>query len=202
MGASDARRSHPTNALCAYGHNAYAPQWSVSTMGLITLLLGGARSGKSKFAIELARDKGKVAFIATATRIDEEMERRIEMHRRHRPKEWLTVEEALNVAKWVDEHGDEFDVVIVDCVALWVTNCLSSGMDDKSILDAVKRLLDVCKQRKCNAIVVSNEVGMGIVPTTPIGRRFRDLLGEANQRLAAAADCVYWLCAGIPVRLK
>lgn len=171
-------------------------------MGLITLLIGGARSGKSKFAVELATGNGKVAFIATATRTDEEMERRIEMHRRHRPKEWLTVEEALNVAKWIDEHGDEFDVVIIDCVALWLTNCLASGMDDEAVLDAVEGLLKACKQRRCDVIVVSNEVGMGIVPTTPIGRRFRDLLGEANQRLAAGADCVYWLCAGIPVRLK
>ena len=181
----------------------FVPQCGgMSIVGLITLLLGGARSGKSKFAVELARGNGKVAFIATATCTDDEMEKRIEAHRRSRPREWLTVEEALNVSEWIDEHGDEFDVVIIDCITLWLSNCLAFGMSDEAILDAVEKLLNACKGRKCNAIIVSNEVGMGVVPMTHIGRRFRDLLGEANQKLASCADCVYWLCAGIPVRLK
>ncbi|MCS7252932.1 MAG: bifunctional adenosylcobinamide kinase/adenosylcobinamide-phosphate guanylyltransferase [Armatimonadota bacterium] len=174
----------------------------MSILGLITLLLGGARSGKSRFAVELAKGNARVAFIATAARTDDEMERRIEMHRRSRPKEWLTIEEPICVSEWIDEHGDEFEVVVIDCITLWLTNLIAAEADDDAILCAVERLLKACKERRCNTIIVSNEVGMGIVPATPIGRRFRDLLGEANQKLASGADCVYWLCAGIPICLK
>lgn len=171
-------------------------------MGTITLLIGGARSGKSKFAIELAKDNGKVAFIATALCLDDEMKERIELHRRSRPKDWVTVEEPFHIVSWMKEHGDEFDAVVIDCITLWLNNCLTSGMDDRAVIEAVEELLRACKEKSCNAIIVSNEVGMGIVPTSSLGRRFRDLLGEVNQRLAFYSDSVYWLCAGIPVRIK
>jgi adenosylcobinamide kinase/adenosylcobinamide-phosphate guanylyltransferase len=179
------------------------PIWSVSKLGVITLLIGGARSGKSKFAVELAaRSGGKVAFIATATESDEEMKARIAEHRRMRPSSWVTVEEPINVPQWISSHGNGFDTLIIDCIALWLSNCMAVGMSDEAILSEVEQLIDACRRSGCNVIIVSNEVGMGVVPTTPLGRRFRDMAGKVNQLIASQADIVYWLCAGIPVRIK
>ena len=172
-------------------------------MGVITLLIGGARSGKSKFAVELAISSGgKVAFVATATATDEEMKARIAEHKRMRPSSWATIEEPINVPQWIYSHSNEFNTLIIDCITLWLSNCIVAGMSDEAILGEVEQLLNACKQSSCNVIIVSNEVGMGVVPTTPLGRRFRDMAGKVNQLIASQADIVYWLCAGIPVCIK
>ncbi|HID05691.1 MAG TPA: bifunctional adenosylcobinamide kinase/adenosylcobinamide-phosphate guanylyltransferase [Armatimonadetes bacterium] len=172
-------------------------------MGQFTLIIGGARSGKSKFAVELAKGVcGRVAFIATAVVTDDEMRNRIEEHRKMRPSAWMTVEEPLHIAQWLKVHHAEFDAIIVDCITIWLSNWLMEGATDETILAAVDEFIDIATSYRGHLIAVSNEVGMGVVPETPLGRRFRDLAGEANQRIATKATTVYWLCAGMPVRIK
>ncbi len=184
----------------------------------VTLVLGGARSGKSAFALQLATELGEsVLFVATGSPADEEMAARIAAHREARPSSWRTAEAALNVGAAVREAGVETaggGVVVLDCLTLLVSNCLMAA--DRSQADGAPKRADAATllkeelaslleaTRACGAhvIVVSNEVGMGIVPPYPLGRRYRDLLGEANQRLAEEADAVYLLVAGIPVELK
>lgn len=172
-------------------------------MGQFTLVIGGARSGKSKFAVELAkRINERVAFIATAVVTDDEMRKRIEQHRKMRPATWTTVEEPLHITRWLKAHHAEFDAIVVDCITVWLTNWLMEGLTDETILAVIDEFIDMATSYQGHIIAVSNEVGMGVVPETPLGRRFRDLAGEVNQRIAAKASTVYWLCAGVPVRIK
>ena len=171
--------------------------------GELILVLGGARSGKSRFAAELAKQRGgKAAFIATATAEDEEMRQRIEKHRCCRPKEWVTIEEPKQVTKWLREQGTDYDAIIMDCLTLLLSNWLFEGVDDETILGEVQKLAEQAKALPGMTILVSNEVGMGIVPENSLSRRFRDLAGLANQEIARQADAVYWMCAGIPVKIK
>lgn len=172
-------------------------------MAELTFVLGGARSGKSRFAVELARKIAlRTAFLATAVITDEEMSKRVERHRKARPQDWATVEEPLHVPEWLRCFGMEFDVIVIDCITIWLSNWVINGESDERILALVDELLDAVEHHQGHIIIVSNEVGMGIVPATSLGRRFRDLAGEANQRIAVPATSVYWLCAGIPVRIK
>jgi adenosylcobinamide kinase/adenosylcobinamide-phosphate guanylyltransferase len=174
--------------------------------GQLCLVLGGARSGKSAFALHLAaRSGGRVAVIATGQACDEEMRARIERHRRERPSEWLTIEAPTRVGAAVRRAAEQVDVVLVDCVGFLVANLMGHGEElsrhveervDKEIQDIVAAAGD----RAC--ILVSNDVGAGVVPPYPSGRLFRDLLGRANQALARAADQVYWMVAGLPVEVK
>lgn len=168
------------------------------------MILGGARSGKSLFAQQLATELGgRVLFVATAVPLDEEMRCRIELHKKARPKTWRTVEVPTGVAEAI--HAEDADVVIVDCLSLLVSNLLDKAHDlgdiealQGDILDELSRLLE----RRGNIIIVSNEVGMGLVPNYPVGRVYRDLLGRANQFVAQRADRVYLMIAGIPLQLK
>jgi adenosylcobinamide kinase/adenosylcobinamide-phosphate guanylyltransferase len=173
---------------------------------VLTLVLGGARSGKSRYAAELAGD-GPVLFIATARRDhdDLEMMRRIERHRAYRAPAWSTVEEPLDPASVV-ERTTPGDRILLDCVTLWMANimweCRSLGA---AVIEAhaqrsVRAFIESTAQR--NVIVVSNDVGAGLVPLDPVGRRFRDIQGCANQELAAAADRAVWMVAGIPIDVK
>jgi len=188
----------------------------------LILILGGARSGKSAFAERLAAGSGRsVAFIATATAGDDEMRSRIARHRASRPKGWYTLEESLDLASAVRRAGELADVLLLDCVTLWLENVLlqesvQHEKDDEVEFHTAGRLFNERALKECEAllavvkslspdktlIVVTNEVGLGIVPAYPLGRLYRDTLGYINQRLAQAADRVYLMMAGMAIDIK
>lgn len=174
----------------------------------LSLILGGARSGKSVFALGLAERAGKrVVFAATAEAGDEEMYARIERHRRERPDQWRTLEARMGVGKAIRREVGDADAVVVDCVGFLVANVMGEvGEDASAVEERVGReiddLLSAFADGAASFIVVSNEVGMGVVPAYASGRVFRDALGRANQRLARAADQVYWMLAGLSVEVK
>ena len=179
-------------------------------MGKLTLILGGARSGKSVHAEQLASKRGgNVAYIATAEALDEEMKSRIINHKKGRPSQWKTYEIPRGVGQAFREHAAQTDLVILDCLTMLVSNLLfytSEGEqepDERVASNLVKTELNelIAVIQDCDAawLVVSNEVGLGLVPPYPLGRIYRDLLGRANQQLAAIADEVYLMVAGIPV---
>jgi len=174
-------------------------------LSFLIFITGGARSGKSKLALQLAeRAGGKVAFIATARAGDDEMAERILIHRKSRPKEWITVEEPIDVP-WAISKAADHDLVIIDCLTLLLSNLMldSSSLNETGgILDKMEDLVKASRSFKGTVIVVSNEVGMGIVPENELARKFRDLAGRANQIMANAADEVYLCVSGIPVKLK
>lgn len=167
------------------------------------LLLGGARSGKSRYAVEQARVIGCLAaVVATARAVDRDMAARIARHRAERPAQWVTLEEPLDVAAACRRAARSNDLVIVDCVTVWVSNLMERGDDDTLVLAAVDDLAKLLRERLVSIILVSNEVGQGVHPPTELGRRFRDLLGVVNQRLAAAADRVTLMVAALPLTVK
>jgi adenosylcobinamide kinase / adenosylcobinamide-phosphate guanylyltransferase len=167
---------------------------AVSTSGPLTLLLGGARSGKSAMAVELGRrHHGGVTFIATSPRTDDDLAGRIARHRAERPR-WPTIEEPLDLCGALTAAAD--DMAIVDCLTLWVNNLVHRGDTDDSIEGLAADTACVAADRRAPTIVVSNEVGLGIHPLTELGRRYRDLLGRVNQRWAAVADRALLLVAG------
>jgi adenosylcobinamide kinase/adenosylcobinamide-phosphate guanylyltransferase len=165
------------------------------------LILGGARSGKSRYALASAREPG--IFLATAEGGDPDMVARIERHRRERAAAWRTVEEPRQVVRVLRAlAGSPPRTVLIDCVTLWIGNLQLGGESDESILGEVDALAAVIVGRSFDLILVSNEVGLGVHPETPAGLRYRDLLGLANQRLATACDRVVLMAAGLPLTLK
>ena len=168
----------------------------------LTFLLGGARSGKSARATELAsRWNGPVSFIATGEPGDEEMAERISRHRAERPREWETIEEPLELEAALSRVPPEH-AVVVDCLSLWVANLLESGKDDEMVGAASERAAAVARKRSSPTIVVSNEVGLGVVPPSPLGRRYRDVLGRVNAHWAAVADEAAFIVAGRALQLQ
>ncbi|GGH01086.1 bifunctional adenosylcobinamide kinase/adenosylcobinamide-phosphate guanylyltransferase [Silvibacterium dinghuense] len=169
----------------------------------VTLVLGGVRSGKSRYALELASHADRVTFLATAERRDdEEMRRKIERHRAERPGHWKTIEEPLRLAETIGSVQD-CDLLVIDCLTLYAGKLLDTFSGDPDGLS--KAVADLCaalKAAPCSVILVSNEVGSGVVPAFELGRRYRDLLGEINQRVAALADHVVLMVAGLPLTLK
>jgi len=171
----------------------------------ITLVLGGVRSGKSRYAQTLAAGVSPVAFVATARRSDsdEEMQRKIARHRADRPQEWRTIEEPLDLASVLAEQGPSYRILVVDCLTLYAANLLDAEHGDLiSIEERLRRFYEALRSAPCSVALVSNEVGSGIVPAFPAGRKYRDLLGEINQRVASAADNVLFMVAGLPLALK
>jgi adenosylcobinamide kinase/adenosylcobinamide-phosphate guanylyltransferase len=176
----------------------------------MTLLLGGARSGKSTLALRLATESGgSVGVVATATASDGEMTVRIANHRAERPPAWRTFELPTRVGEGIASEPDVPDVLILDCITLLASNVLLAlpepvdGEVAEAAVDAeIDALLHAYRRGSSHWIVVSNEVGLGLVPPYPLGRVYRDALGRANQRLAAEADEVLLLVAGLPMRLK
>ena len=173
-------------------------------MGTITLITGGARSGKSTHALKLATPYRRKFFVATGEALDDEMKARIEQHRRSRPVEFQTVEEPVEIVAALEKIGGKADLVIVDCLTLWVSNLMLGGnKDDKTIIAEADKLAAALKRAVFASIVVTDEVGAGIVPTDHAeSRRFRDLLGWTNQKIGAAADDVLLMVAGYPVKVK
>jgi adenosylcobinamide kinase / adenosylcobinamide-phosphate guanylyltransferase len=162
----------------------------------LTFLLGGARSGKSSLAIELASSwDGPVTVIATGEARDDEMAARIEAHRAERPAGWTTVEEPTELASALERTPADA-AVVVDCLSLWVANVLDGDVEALN-----ERAVAAAKQR-ARAIVVSNEVGLGVVPVSELGRRYRDVLGRVNAQWAAAADEAAFVVAGKLLRLQ
>ncbi len=178
--------------------------------GRLIVLLGGARSGKSTYAEQWAAANGEdVLFVATAQAFDDDMRERIAHHRASRPAAWQTVEAPRQVADAIAAHETPHDVLVLDCVTLLASNVLLSLPEEASQQDAtdavlaeVDALLVMQTESEATWLVVSNEVGMGVVPPYRLGRLYRDALGRANQRLAAQADDVLLLVAGLPWRLK
>ena len=182
----------------------------MSTKSSITLILGGARSGKSSYAQSLAEASGKsVTFIATAQALDEEMSTRIQKHRAERPAKWETFEIPCEIASQVSQIKS--DVVILDCVTLLISNLLMQFVKDDLVEEApfiaavqkeINELVDALRPQNQNWLIVSNEVGLGLVPPYQMGRVYRDAIGWANQRLAREADKVIFMVAGIPTTIK
>lgn len=169
----------------------------------ITLVLGGARSGKSRFAQQLASAWSSVTFLATAEARDEEMRDRIERHRQDRPAGWMTVEEPVDLDGAVRLRSAGSGVLLIDCLTLYASNLMELEHDREApIMERVDRLCQALQSAKSSVILVSNEVGYSLVPDHPRGRFFRDLQGRINQQVARLADNVVLMVAGIPLVVK
>ena len=171
-------------------------------MPKITLILGGARSGKSSYALSLAKKYKKVAFIATCLGLDKEMQKRIRLHKEARPKHWETFEETKDLAKLIGKLNNSFDCILIDCLTLLVSNLILSKNSQKQILKRIEELLFVLSKKKARVILVSNEVGLGLVPANKLGRDFRDVAGRVNQMVAKNAREVFFVVAGMPLNIK
>ena len=181
------------------------------------LILGGARSGKSSFAEKIAENLGKkeVVYLATAQALDQEMEERIKHHQNQRPKDWKTVEEPIEVNK-VLESIEKGKTVLMDCLTLYISNMILKKEElnddennlqqkvniEKEIIEEIKKIITTAKARDLNLIIVSNEVGQGVVPNNELGRLFRDIAGRANQFTADKVDKVFLTVAGFPLDIK
>ena len=170
----------------------------------IVFVIGGCRSGKSRHALETAdRIAGnKKIFIATCVPQDAEMKQRVDRHQKERGQDWQTVEAPVHLPQAIIEYSRQADVLLVDCLTLWISNLLMETEDDELINERISNLKQSLASASCPVILVSNEVGAGIVPENKLARRFRDLVGTANQAIAAQADRVAWMVAGIPVTIK
>lgn len=181
----------------------------------LTFLVGGARSGKSRMAVEMASGDGDVVFLATASPSDEEMARRVERHRAERPDDWLTLEAPLDLAGTIRDEVPADATVVLDCLTLWVSNLLAARVEDddgeggqdgrdveEHVLSRTEEVLSCIGERGRRWLVVSNEVGTGLHPNTALGRCYRDLLGLVNQRVSRAADRAYLVVAGRTLTLE
>ncbi|MCK4245146.1 MAG: bifunctional adenosylcobinamide kinase/adenosylcobinamide-phosphate guanylyltransferase [Candidatus Omnitrophica bacterium] len=173
-------------------------------MGKVIFITGGVRSGKSKFALKLARGFGKkVIFLATGLPKDKEMAERVKIHQENRPRDWKTIAEEKNILKVIRRIKESFcHLLIIDCLTLFISNLLLSDEAEGKILKEVREIVKLLRKAKYTTIIVSNEVGDGVVPNNELARRFRDLAGSANQIVAERADEVYFVVAGIPIKLK
>ncbi|MCC6345653.1 MAG: bifunctional adenosylcobinamide kinase/adenosylcobinamide-phosphate guanylyltransferase [Nitrospirales bacterium] len=168
--------------------------------GKIVFVIGGAKSGKSGFALRSASAcGGSMAYLATAQAFDREMEERIARHKEERAEEWAVHEEPVRVATLLEEIHTVYDVLLLDCLTLWVSNLLLGDRDIEAETGAFLKAVSACS---ASLFIVSNEVGWGIVPDNALSRKFRDAAGSLNQKVAAAADEVYLVTAGIPLRIK
>ena len=184
---------------------------------VMILVTGGCRSGKSSYAQMLAeriytgkKESGKWLFVATCQADDAEMAERVARHQADRSSQWHTLEEPLHVADAInnasdirgDTAPDGYDVILVDCLTLWVSNLMADGRTDTQIFEEADRLIAAINATSTPVILVTNEVGCGIVPSHPMSRRFRDIQGTVNQKIAAAASTVVWMVSGIPVKIN
>jgi len=169
----------------------------------LIFITGGCRSGKSRFALNYANQHfSKKIYLATCEALDEEMARRVEDHKKIRGPEWQTIEESVAIVDKIRQYGDKVEVILLDCITLWLSNLLLKWENDLRVMEEVDRLIKIIKESQTSLIIISNEVGMGIVPAEPLGRRFRDLSGIINQKIAEVADTVICMVSGIPMFLK
>ena len=168
----------------------------------LTLVTGGARAGKSRFALELFRSARHPVFLATLACDDDEMRGRIAVHRRERPSCWQTVEAPRDLARHLSEIAAEVDAVLIDCLTNYVANCLIDGWDEQAVVDDIAGVIETCARAPYRVVMVSNEVGFDIAPDSELGSRFPRFMGAVNRQVAARAGCVYLMMAGTPVRLK
>ena len=173
-------------------------------MGTVTLITGGARSGKSAHALALAQQAAGTRrfFIATAEALDDEMRERIAHHRTNRSADFATIEEPIAIGAALSKLASRADIVVVDCLTLWISNLLMTRCGDEEILDEARELAATMTGAPFASIVVTDEVGAGIVPENAMARRFRDLLGWTNQAIAQTAERVVLMVAGYPLRVK
>lgn len=170
----------------------------------IVLIVGGCRSGKSRYALELGSqvaEKDNI-FIATLVPGDNEMKARVRRHQKEREQHWKTVEAPIRLPEAVNDHGLKGNVVVVDCLTLWLSNLLLESDDPQRIEEQIHELIQALETAPCPIFLVSNEVGTGIVPQNRLARLFRDMAGLANQKVASCADSVVWMVAGVPVPIK
>ena len=173
-------------------------------MNEITFITGGCRSGKSTYALQTAEKvpAERKIFIATCVPQDDEMKQRVAKHQMARNRRWTTVEEPVKLPEAILQNSHRADVILIDCLTLWVSNLLMQTDDEKKLEDTISQLIDTLEKATCPIILVSNEVGTGIVPDNRLARQYRDIIGLANQAVAKTADKVIWMVAGIPVPVK
>lgn len=185
-------------------------------MGKITFILGGARSGKSSFAINLAKERSsRAAYIATASPTDEEIIERINIHKSSRPKSWLTIEKNEEIADVIKDLPEDISLVIIDCLTYLTFNILNhwhwdgetadtryAVQAESAVMEEATQILLNIKKSRADFILISNEVGLGLVPPYPLGRIFRDIMGRFHQMIAANSREVFIVFCGIPMRLK
>jgi 5,6-dimethylbenzimidazole synthase len=167
------------------------------------LITGGCRSGKSRQALSIANNfSGRKIFLATAEPLDDEMKDRIARHQKERGKDWITREEPLDPVLVLKQEGKKAAIIVMDCLTLWVSNMMMKNMERTSILEKMEDLISECARAQCTVILITNEVGAGIVPDNNLSRSFRDIAGEANQIAASKFDQVVHMVSGIPVTIK
>ena len=173
-------------------------------MKQLVFVIGGCRSGKSNYALQTVEKmtaKRKI-YIATCVPQDAEMQQRVARHQKQRGQHWATVEEPLELPRAIEENSRKADVLLIDCLTLWTSNLLMETQDEARLKNKIEQLVQALAGADCPAVVVSNEVGSGIVPENQLARQFRDIAGWLNQSVAAQADKVVWMVAGIPVTVK
>ena len=168
----------------------------------LILVLGGAASGKSQVALDLAGQRGPRAFVATGQALDREMKVRIKRHQATRSSDWETAEVPTDLAQWFECKGITYQSIVLDCLTLWLSNMKGLRLRDGDVFEATASLLAAIRATKARVVIVSNELGLGLVPATKPVRAFRDLAGKVNQQVAAEADEVYLTVSGLPLRLK
>jgi adenosylcobinamide kinase/adenosylcobinamide-phosphate guanylyltransferase len=167
---------------------------------MLNFVIGGARSGKSCLALHKASlIKGRKAFVATAQALDDEMKDRIERHKQERAEEWHTLEEPAALPDLLRRIGNDYEVILLDCLTLWLSNLMMQHADVQAEIESLLAAIAACR---AEVFVVANEVGMGIVPDNELSRRFRDWAGIINRKVAAVSDNVYLVTAGIPLVIK
>ena len=180
----------------------HALRLTSSRRSQLILVIGGASSGKSAAALDLAGKSAKRAFVATGEPLDEEMAEKILRHRASRGGSWQTHEVPSDLVEWMKKHGQGYQSIVIDCLTLWLSNLLGRGLAGSRIYQQVSDLLQAIRATTALVVVVTNELGLGLVPMDASGRRFRDLVGQVNEQVAAEADAVYFVLSGLPTRMK
>ncbi|MFA4983952.1 MAG: bifunctional adenosylcobinamide kinase/adenosylcobinamide-phosphate guanylyltransferase [Candidatus Omnitrophota bacterium] len=172
-------------------------------MGKLIFITGGSRSGKSSLAVKLAQSSRKdKVFVATCVPIDKEMKERVALHKKNRPSSWKTIEESRALASLLRKEAASRALIIIDCLTLFVSSLMMKGRGEDEIKKEVAEITAAVKNGKSDVIIVSNEVGCGLVPESKLGRRFRDIAGSVNQIVASRADEVIYMISGLPLILK
>lgn len=179
-----------------------ASRTTSSPRGKLILVLGGSSSGKSAIALALAGTTGPRAFVATGQALDDEMAERIQQHQQSRDGDWRLAEVPVDVSGWFDKEGRGYRTIVLDCLTLWLSNVMGRDVSTARVPALVAELLLAMRASGARVVVVTNELGLGLVPADASSRRFRDAAGLVNQRMAGEADEVYVTFSGIPLRIK